>query len=392
MRKAVIAIDSFKGSLSSLEAGEAAREGILRVYPKAETVVLPLADGGEGTVAALAEGLGGSLERITVTGPLGEPVSSVYGITDTGDGGRMAVLEIAQAAGLPLVPEEKRNPLVTTTYGVGEIIRDAIGKGCRRFLAGIGGSATNDGGIGMLQALGFEFLDRQGRRVCAGAHGLRDLAAIRTDRAMPELRDCVFRIACDVTNPLCGALGSSAVYGPQKGAAPEMITAMDAWMQKYADLTARVLPGVRADAPGAGAAGGLGFAFQSYLGAELAPGASLVLEETGFQDHLDGADLVLTGEGRMDGQTAMGKAPVGAAHLAKTHEIPVLAFCGSAAPEASVCHKAGIDAYFPILHTVMTLEDAMDRENAFKNMADTVEQVMRVWRLREETRNDNRSV
>lgn len=381
MIKAVIAIDSFKGSLSSLEAGEAAKEGILRVYPEAENVLLPLADGGEGTVEALTGGMGGNFERITVTGPLGEPVQSVYGITEVGDGRKMAVLEMAQAAGLPLVPEEKRNPLVTTTYGVGEMIRDAVEKGCRRFLIGIGGSATNDGGVGMLQALGFSFLDSQGNPICAGAKGLRDLAAIRTDGAMPELRDCVFRIACDVTNPLCGVHGSSAVYGPQKGAAPEMIPAMDTWLWNYADLTGKSLPGSCPDAPGAGAAGGMGFAFQSYLGAELLPGAALVLEETRFEEHLADADLVLTGEGRLDGQTAMGKAPVGAARIAKEHGIPVLAFCGSADREASACNEAGIDAYFPILRTVTTLEEAMDKENAYRNMADTVEQVMRVWNI-----------
>lgn len=384
--KAVVAIDSFKGCLTSLEAGQAAKEGILRVYPDAQVALLPLADGGEGTVEALTGGMGGAVQRIRVTGPLGSPVECEYGIVQDENGSRTAVIEIAQAAGLTLVPEERRDPLLATTYGVGEVIRDAMERQCRRFLVGIGGSATNDGGIGMLQALGFEFLDRAGNPVSRGARGLKDLAEIRTENALPELRDCTFRVACDVTNPLCGAEGSSAVYGPQKGAAADTIEQMDRWLRAYAELTARVFPHASPDFPGAGAAGGMGFAFRSYLGADLAPGAGIVLEETGFERELASADLVITGEGRLDGQTAMGKAPIGAARLAKRHGIPVFAFAGSVTPEAAACNAAGIDAYFPIPRGVSSLEEAMDRENAVRNMADAVEQVMRVWKLQEKTK------
>ena len=384
--KAVVAIDSFKGCLTSLEAGQAAKEGILRVYPDAQVALLPLADGGEGTVETLTGGMGGAVQRIRVTGPLGSPVECEYGIVQDENGSRTAVIEMAQAAGLTLVPEERRDPLLATTYGVGEVIRDAMERQCRRFLVGIGGSATNDGGIGMLQALGFEFLDRAGNPVSRGARGLKDLAEIRTENALPELRDCTFRVACDVTNPLCGAEGSSAVYGPQKGAAADTIEQMDRWLRAYAELTARVFPHASPDFPGAGAAGGMGFAFRSYLGADLAPGAGIVLEETGFERELASADLVITGEGRLDGQTAMGKAPIGAARLAKRHGIPVFAFAGSVTPEAAACNAAGIDAYFPILRGVSSLEEAMDRENAVRNMADAVEQVMRVWKLQEKTK------
>lgn len=379
--KAVVAIDSFKGSLTSAEAGEAAKQGILRVYPSAEVEVLPLADGGEGTVEALTGGMGGIFKSVSVTGPLGMPAACRYGIVDGGE--RTAILEMAQAAGLPLVPKEKRSPLAATTYGVGELIRDAIKEGCRKFIIGIGGSATNDGGIGMLSALGFEFLTADGSPVAPGARGLGELAEIRAENALPELDECTFCVACDVTNPLCGAKGSSAVYGPQKGADPELVAQMDGWLARYAALTADIFPHADPDAPGAGAAGGMGFAFLAYLNGSLEPGVEIVLRETGLEQAVKTADLVITGEGRLDGQTAMGKAPAGVACLAKRYSLPVLAFSGSVTPEASACHRAGIDAYFPILRSVTTLEEAMKKENAARNLADAAEQVMRVWRVRD---------
>ena len=232
--KAVIAIDSFKGSMDSIEAGEAAEKGIRRVFTDAETIVYPLADGGEGTVQALAKGLGGRLEKVKVTGPLGEPVICEYGIVEE----KTAIIEMAGAAGITLVQPELRNPLNTTTYGVGEVIKDAIGKDCRHFIIGIGGSATNDGGVGMLQALGAEFLDEGGKQVPFGARGVENLAAINCEHMLPELKDCDFRIACDVDNPLCGENGCSHIFGPQKGATPEMAEQMDQWMEKYAEITA----------------------------------------------------------------------------------------------------------------------------------------------------------
>jgi glycerate kinase len=241
--KAVIAIDPFKGSLTSLEAGEAVRAGILAANPGAEVLVRPLADGREGTVEALTRGMGGTFRTVQVTGPLSDPIEARYGILADG---RTAIVEMSAAAGITLVPEEKRNPLHTTTCGVGEILRDAIRQGCRSFVVGIGGSATNDGGIGMLQAPGFGMLDREGQQVSFGAAGLRDLETITEDGVLPEFRDCRFRIACDVTNPLCGAQGCSAVFGPQKGADPDMIRQMDGWLSRYAAISKTVRP--RADA------------------------------------------------------------------------------------------------------------------------------------------------
>ena len=328
-----IAIDSFKGSLSSMEAGQAVAEGIRRVMPSAGIRIRPLADGGEGTTEALTAGLGGELKSLTVTGPLGRPVTASYGLIRER---KMAVLEMASAAGLTLISQEERNPLEATTYGVGEMIRDAIGEGCRHFLVGIGGSATNDGGTGMLSALGFQFLDSEGQPIPLGAKGLENLARISTENARPELSQCSFHTACDVTNPLCGENGCSAVYGPQKGADPEMIRQMDQWMERYGDLAARTFPAADKEAPGAGAAGGLGFAFLTFLNGSLESGVGMVLKEINLKDDIRDADLVITGEGRLDAQTVMGKAPIGVAHLAKEYGKPVIAFSGAVTREAGL--------------------------------------------------------
>lgn len=371
--KVVVAMDSFKGSLTSLAAGAAAREGILRADPAAEVLVRPLADGGEGTVEALVSGMGGRLRTVRVTGPLGEGVDCAYGVL-----GDTAVIEMAGAAGLPLVPTEERDPLRTTTYGVGEVIADAIAQGCRRFLVGIGGSATNDGGAGMLQALGFGLLDAEGRDIPRGAQGLKKLARIETAGALPALAGCRFRVACDVTNPLCGEKGASAVFGPQKGARPADIPRMDAWLAAYAQIAAKAFPGADPEAPGTGAAGGLGFAFRTFLSGELEPGVQIVLEETRLAEALAGADVVVTGEGRLDGQTAMGKAPVGVARLAKARGCLVLALAGGVTRDAGACNGVGIDAFFPAVRGVTTLAEAMDPENARANLADAAEQAFRL--------------
>ena len=373
----VIAIDSFKGSLSSLEAGESAANGIKKVYPDATTVIRPLADGGEGTVDALVAGCGGKMTTVSVTGPLGETVSCQYGIVSAT---KTAIIEMAVAAGITLVPPQKKNPLHTTTYGVGEIIADAVKRGCRHFLIGIGGSATNDGGIGMLQALGFGMLDENGNQVEFGAKGLRQLKSITTSHVLPELSKCTFRVACDVTNPLCGELGCSAIYGPQKGATPEMIQDMDQWLGAYAELAKERFPKADPKYPGTGAAGGMGFAFLTFTDAVLESGINIVLDETKLEDYIKDADLVITGEGRMDGQTAMGKAPVGVAKLAKKYGKKVIAFAGAVQRDARACNDAGIDAFFPILRGVVTLEEAMKSENAKRNLADTAEQVIRLMK------------
>lgn len=377
--KIVIAIDSFKGSLSSVEAGEAAALGIKRVFPEAETVIAPLADGGEGTVEALTSGMtGGEMKKIWVKGPLGDPIQAEYGMLRSA---RTAVIEIASAAGITLLAPEQRNPLDTTTYGVGEMILDAIRNHCDKFIIGIGGSATNDGGLGMLTALGYQFLDQNGE--CVGIQGreLEKIVTIHDEHVVPQLKQCTFKIACDVTNPLCGNMGCSAVYGPQKGATPQIIQDMDTWLLEYANLTKKKKPEADPDFPGSGAAGGLGFAFRSYLNATLQPGIDIVLEETGMRQLLLDADYVITGEGRLDAQTAMGKAPIGIARLAKERNIPVLAFSGCVTEDARLCNQSGIDAFFPILRAVTTLDKAMDRKNARENLADTCEQVFRVIRM-----------
>ena len=372
--KVVIAIDSFKGSLSSLEAGEAVREGVLKADGSAKVVIRPLADGGEGTVDALAIGLGGEMIEAEVTGPLGESVKAKYCIVK----GSTAVIEMAQAAGLPLVPAELRDPMNTTTYGVGELILDAIRRGCRSFIVGIGGSATNDGGTGMLSALGFDFLDKSGEKIAFGARGLEALASVSAENVIPELRECSFRVACDVNNPLCGERGCSAVYGPQKGATPESVKIMDGWLGKYAETAKSAFPNADPNYPGAGAAGGLGFAFKTFMNASLESGIGIILDETELEKHIADADVVVTGEGRIDFQTAMGKAPIGVAKLAKKHGKRVVAFAGCVTADAEECNNHGIDAFFPIIRGITTLDEALDRDNAYSNLRAAAYQVFRL--------------
>ena len=373
--KVLIAIDSFKGSLSSMEAAAAIKEGILLASENIDVNIRPLADGGEGTATALTMRMQGKTEAVTVTGPLGEPLSASNGILHK----KTAIIEMASAAGITLVPYKKRNPLHTTTFGVGEMIADALQKGCRHFIIGIGGSATNDCGGGMLQALGFRFLDQSGNTVSYGADGVRNIVSIDASLANPLLADCDFRIACDVTNPLCGGNGCSYIYGPQQGAEPAMISQKEAWLSAFADLTQKFL-NKKADnnMPGAGAAGGLGFAFSAYLGGRLQSGISIVLEETHMEAAIQDADLIITGEGRLDSQTVMGKAPVGIASLAKKYNKKVIAFCGCAADDAMLCNTYGIDAYFPILQKPVSLEEAMDPAVAGQNLKKTAEQVFRL--------------
>ena len=371
----VIAIDSFKGSLTTFMSASAITEGIKRVYQDVEISSLPLADGGEGTVEAVITAVRGEYVTATVKNPLGKPVKATYGIIPES---KTAVVEMSAAAGITLIGEEERNPLNTTTYGVGELILDAIMRGCRSFVIGIGGSATNDGGIGMLQALGFEFLDKDSKQVSFGARGLEDIVSINTQNVNPLLKECTFKIACDVKNPLCGEDGCSAVYGPQKGATPQMVKDMDAWLKDYAKLTKEVLPNADENFPGAGAAGGLGYAFMSYLGGKLTSGVELVIKETGLESYIKESDIVITGEGRLDAQTSMGKAPIGVAKLAKKYKKKVIAFSGAVTDGAELCNEHGIDAFFPILRKVCTLDEAMDVQTAYKNMADTAEQVFRL--------------
>lgn len=379
MKKIVVAMDSFKGSLSSIDAGRAMEEAAKKVYRDVKVTVCPMADGGEGTVEAIVRAHHGQFVKVDVCGPLGEKVEAVYGLIPKT---KTAVIEMSAAAGIVLVPKDRRNPMHTTTFGVGEMIKDAVSKGCRRFVIGIGGSATNDGGVGMLAALGFSFLDAEGKPIALGATGLKDLAEIRTDNAMKELKECSFCIACDVTNILCGEKGCSAVFGPQKGATAEMIRDMDWWLLNFARLTKKEIPTADETIPGTGAAGGLGFAFLSYLNAMLVSGTKLVIQETGLENHIKDADLVITGEGRLDGQTCMGKAPSGVAEVAKKYHKPVIAFSGCAEEDAPLCHDFGIDAFFPIIRKPCTMEEAMDTENAYENLKATAEQVFRLLKIK----------
>lgn len=373
----IVAIDSLKGSLSSLQAGAAAKEGILRAIPAATVSVKPVADGGEGTVEALVSGLSGRSVTIPVTGPLGETVQATYGILPD----HTAVIEMAEAAGLPLVPAEKRNPMNTTTYGVGEMILHALDEGCRNFIIGIGGSATNDGGTGMLRALGCCFRKNDGTDIAPGAQELAGLAAIETEALDPRLKESRFSIACDVTNPLCGSNGASYIFAPQKGADPATVRKLDAALAHLADITAATLGTDLRDQPGAGAAGGLGFAFASYLQGTLRPGVDIVLDAVLPESELRAADIVVTGEGRFDGQTAMGKAPIGIARRAKACGCKVIVLAGSvehAGARAALQNPSLVDAVFPILPGAMPLAEAMHEDVAYENMEYTAEQVFRV--------------
>lgn len=371
--KVVIAVDSFKGSMSSMEAGKAVAEGVMAARPEAKIVIKPLADGGEGTTDAMIEGLGAEKIEIEVTGPYETPVSTYYGYLKES---KTAVLEMAAAAGITL--SEERNPMSATTYGVGEMILDALKRGCQNFIIGIGGSATNDGGVGMLRALGYEFLDKEGKDVGNGAQALGRIVQIKTDKKSPLLSGAHFQVACDVTNPLCGENGATYVFGPQKGVSENQKSELDHAMKHYANVTSELLGYDYSEVAGTGAAGGLGFAFLAYLPSELTPGIELILNTIELEKELQDADVVVTGEGKLDFQTAMGKAPVGVAKRAKKYGARIIAFAGSVTPEAKACNEVGIDAYFPIVRGITTLAEAMNTESAKKNLMMTTEQVFRL--------------
>lgn len=371
--KIVLASDSFKGSLTSLEVGEAAAKAVKSVMPEIGYKVVPVADGGEGTVDAVVSALNGEFVTARVTGPLGTPVDAVYGVC-----GDRAVIEMAAASGLPLVEPAKRNPWVTTTYGTGELIRDALGHGCRRFLVGIGGSATNDAGIGMLTAIGFRFLDKDGREVGRGGGEAARIVAIDTAEVDPALRESEFTVACDVTNQLTGPNGASHVFGPQKGADSEMVGRLDRALESFARVVAKTKGQDLSDHPGAGAAGGLGFAFLAFLNARLEPGIEMVLNAVDFDRSLEDAALVITGEGRLDHQTVMGKTPYGVLKRALNRDIPVIAIGGAVVPDAvPTLMDAGFSAVFPIVAGPVELSEALRPEVAAANVERTVGQILR---------------
>lgn len=353
--KVVIAPDSFKESLSAHEVAVQIAAGFREVFPDAAYVLVPLADGGEGTVQAMVAATGGRIVSASVTGPLGTPVTAFYGLT--GDG-RTAVIEMAAASGLMLVPPAQRNPLITTTYGTGELIRAALAVGVSRIVVGIGGSATNDGGAGMLQALGMKLLDTEGGEIGFGGGALDRLARMDAGALDPRLGQVTIDVACDVENPLLGAHGAAAVFGPQKGATAEMVAQLDANLAHYAAVISSDLGAEVAMAPGAGAAGGMGAALLA-LGGRLRPGIDIILETVGFEAIARDADLIITGEGCIDSQTVSGKAPLGVARIAKRLGKPVIGIAGSLAADVGMVYAHGIDAVFGVVPQPCSLADAL---------------------------------
>lgn len=369
--KILVAIDSFKGSLSSLEAGLAVKDGLKGLC---DVVVKPIADGGEGSVEALADALGATYIDAITQDPLGVKILARYALIKD-----LAILEMASASGLTLINEKQRNPLKTSTYGFGLLIKDAISKGARKFIIGIGGSATNDAGTGMLSALGFEFYDKNGDILAGIGENLTKISKISTQNSLKELKQCEFLIACDVDNPLFGKNGAAYVYAPQKGADGRMVKELDDGLKSFANAVKTHFGTEHYKLKGAGAAGGLGFGFVSFLNAKLRPGIDIITDEIGLEDEIKKADLVITGEGKMDFQSSMGKTPTGVAKLAKKHKKPVIALAGCVCEGAQECNKSGIDAFFCILNEPISLEEAMRKDIAIKNLKMAANQALRLF-------------
>ncbi|MEF3099846.1 glycerate kinase [Raoultella terrigena] len=374
--KIVIAPDSYKESLSALGVATAIEQGFREIYPDAEYLKLPVADGGEGTVEAMVAATQGHLVRAVVTGPLGEPVDAFYGLS--GDE-RCAYIEMAAASGLESVPPARRNPLLTTSWGTGELIRHALDSGVKQIIIGIGGSATNDGGAGMVQALGGKLLTEDNRQLAAGGAALEQLAKIDLSELDQRLTDCRIEVACDVTNPLTGPEGATAVFGPQKGATEEMIARLDRALAHFAQIIDRDLGIDVLHLEGGGAAGGMGAALYAFCGAKLRPGIEIVTDALHLAERVADADLVITGEGRIDSQTIHGKVPVGVAKVAKSYNIPVIGIAGSLTADVGVVHQHGLDAVFSVLYSVCTLEEAL--ENAADNVRMTARNVAAILKM-----------
>lgn len=375
--KIVIAPDSFKESLSALEAAEAIEKGFKQVIPDAQYVKVPMADGGEGTVKSLVDATGGEIISRTVTGPLGTPVEAFFGVLGNK---KTAVIEMAAASGLHLVPAEMRNPLLTTTRGTGELIAAALDHGVKHIIIGIGGSATNDGGAGMAKALGALLLDGNGVEIGDGGGALQDLASIDISRLDPRIADLTMEVACDVDNPLTGAKGAAAIFGPQKGATPEMVNQLDRNLAHYAAIIERDLGKQIREVPGAGAAGGLGGGLLAFLPSELKRGVDIVIEATGLSQIVSDADLVITGEGKIDGQTIFGKTPIGVAKTAKKHGVPVIGIAGNVADDSTIVHDHGIDAVFSIVPGIVSLGDAFKHAGEYAER--TAANIAVVWNMK----------
>ncbi|KAA5805979.1 glycerate kinase [Thermoanaerobacterium thermosaccharolyticum] len=370
--KILVAPDSFKGSLSSKEVLKAISEGIRRAID-AEIAGLPIADGGEGTVDALITSLGGKIIDVDVLGPLGNVVKGYFGVLNDGT----AVIEMAASSGLNLVPNDMRNPLITTTYGVGQLIKEALDAGCRKFIIGLGGSATNDGGAGMIQALGVKLLDEDGKDIPYGGGNLHKLKKIDTSSIDKRVYESSFIVASDVTNPLCGEYGASAVYGPQKGATPEMVEILDDNLRHYASVVKETLGKDFLDVPGAGAAGGLGFSLMAFLNAKIRSGIDIVMEASNIDEKIKSCDIIITGEGNTDFQTAYGKAPAGIARIAKKYGKPVVILSGGLGKNYKDLYDIGVTSMFSIVDRPMTLQEAMI--NAKKLIADRTEDIIRIF-------------
>lgn len=374
--KIVIASDSYKGSCSTLEVADAIEKGIRKVREDVEIFKIPVADGGEGTVDALVLGMNGKYQEVEVLDPLGRKITAKYGILED----HVAVIEMSAASGLPLLKEQDLNPMITTTYGTGQLIQAAMEKGCRKILVGIGGSATNDGGVGMAQALGVSFRDRNGKEIGFGGGELRKIQEIDSTNINPLLKKTEIIVMSDVTNPLCGENGASYIYGAQKGADQEMIKILDDNLRYYAQVIKFNIGKDIMDIPGAGAAGGLGAGLMAFCNAKLSSGIEKVLEITKIDDYLKDADLAITGEGRIDRQSIYGKVPIGVAKRAQEYNVPVIVVAGSIGKGASAVYDYGVNAFVDIVNKPMSLEESM--KNAPYLIEQTVENIMRILVLK----------
>ncbi len=372
--KIVIAPDSFKGSISAKDICTSVKRGILRVFPNADVIEIPLADGGEGTMENMVYATNGSKRKVEVTGPLGHKVSAEYGVLGDNE---TVVIEMAQASGLTLLQEHERNPLVTTSFGTGELIKAALDEGYRKMIIGIGGSATNDGGMGMLKALGVKFHKKDGSQLSEGGASLKDLDRIDAAYLDPRVKESTIMIASDVTNPLCGSNGASAIFGPQKGATPEMVKALDEGLDNFSKIVHTQKSVDMRELIGGGAAGGLGATLITFLEAELHSGVQVIMEKLRFEDQIKDADLIITGEGRLDSQTLSGKLINGVSKMAGKHEIPIIALCGGLDIEISqLVQELGLLSAFSIAPGPCTLEEAMVQ--AADWISERVEAIMRI--------------
>ncbi|WP_312315538.1 glycerate kinase [Atlantibacter sp.] len=374
--KIVIAPDSWKESLTALEVANAIEDGFRQIFPDAEVIKIPMADGGEGTVEAMVAATQGRIVNLSVTGPLGEPVDAFYGLSGNE---QQAFIEMAAASGLESVPAARRDPRITTSWGTGELIRHALDAGVRHIIIGLGGSATNDGGAGMVQALGAGLLDAHGEQIAFGGEALRQLERIDITQLDPRLAECRIEVACDVTNPLTGNDGATAVFGPQKGATPEMVQQLDRALAHYGKVIERDLDKSVMTLQGGGAAGGMGVALYAFCGADLRQGIEIVTQALGLDDAVRAADLVITGEGRIDSQTIHGKVPIGVARVAKRYQLPVIGIAGSLTADVEVVYDHGLDAIFSVIPRICTLDDAL--VNAAENLRMTARNIAAVIKM-----------